>query len=75
MPNLVPQNDNVRLAIHAATLLVFIIAVAVLVALDKLQSGDGLTWIVTGAGLITAGLSTTKLIQDRRSNGPDGSAQ
>ncbi|MEX3755126.1 hypothetical protein [Mycobacteroides abscessus] len=60
-------NDNVRLTIHAAALLTFIIAVIVLVALDKLQSGDGLTWIVTGTGLITAGLSTTKLIADRRS--------
>lgn len=60
-------NDNVRLTIHAAAPLTFIIAVIVLVALDKLQSGDGLTWIVTGTGLITAGLSTTKLIADRRS--------
>ncbi|SID26563.1 Uncharacterised protein [Mycobacteroides abscessus subsp. abscessus] len=68
-------NDNARLAIHAASLLVFIIAVAVLVALDKLQSGDGLTWIVTGAGLITAGLSTTKMIQDRRGGESDGTAQ
>lgn len=59
-------NDNLRLAIHAASLLTFIIAVVVLVALDQLQSSEGLTWIVTGAGLITAGLSTTKLIQDRR---------
>ncbi|ORA64097.1 hypothetical protein [Mycobacteroides franklinii] len=65
-------NDNVRLAIHAASLLVFIIAVAVLVALDQLQSSEGLTWIVTGAGLITAGLSTTKLIQDRRTGPSDG---
>lgn len=65
-------NDNLRLAIHAASLLIFIIAVVVLVALDKLQSGDGLTWIVTGAGLITAGLSTTKLIADRRSGPSDG---
>lgn len=64
-------NDNVRLTIHAAALLTFIIAVAVLVALDKLQSGDGLTWIVTGTGLITAGLSTTKLIADRRASPSD----
>lgn len=68
-------NDNVRLAIHAAALLTFLIAVVVLVALGKLASPDGLTWILTGAGLITAGLSTTKLIQDRRGGGPDGSAQ
>ncbi|AMU73078.1 MULTISPECIES: hypothetical protein [Mycobacteroides] len=65
-------NDNVRLAIHAAALLTFIIAVAVLVALDQLQSSEGLTWIVTGAGLITAGLSTTKLIADRRTGPTDG---
>lgn len=65
-------NDNVRLAIHAAALVTFLIAVVVLVALDKLQSGDGLTWIVTGAGLITAGLSTTKMIQDRRNPPTDG---
>ncbi|SIE63909.1 Uncharacterised protein [Mycobacteroides abscessus subsp. abscessus] len=68
-------NDNVRLAIHATALLTFLIAVVVLVALDKLAGPDGLTWILTGAGLITAGLSTTKLIQDRRGGGPDGSAQ
>lgn len=68
-------NDNMRLAIHATALLTFLIAVVVLVALGKLESGDGLTWIVTGAGLITAGLSTTKMIQDRRGGGPDGPAQ
>ncbi|WP_128383089.1 hypothetical protein [Mycobacteroides abscessus] len=68
-------NDNVRLAIHATALLTFLIAVVVLVALGKLAGPDGLTWILTGAGLITAGLSTTKMIQDRRGGGPDGSAQ
>lgn len=42
-------NDNVRLAIHAAALLTFLIAVVVLVALGKLAGPDGLTWILTGA--------------------------
>lgn len=65
-------NDNVRLAIHATALLTFLIAVVVLVALDKLAADDGLTWILTGAGLITAGLSTTKMIQDRRTGPSDG---
>lgn len=64
-------NDNVRLAIHAASLLVFIIAVAVLVAINQLESADALQWITIGAGLITAGLSTTKLIQDRRTGPSD----
>ncbi|MEC4856736.1 hypothetical protein R2325_14100 [Mycobacteroides chelonae] len=64
-------NDNVRLAIHAASLLTFLIAVAVLVALNQLEGPDGLTWIVTGTGLITAGLSTTKLIADRRASPSD----
>lgn len=68
-------NDNVRLAIHAASLLTFLIAVAILVGVNQLESSEALQWITIGAGLITAGLSTTKLIQDRRGNGPDGSAQ
>ncbi|CPR79051.1 hypothetical protein [Mycobacteroides abscessus] len=65
-------NDNLRLAIHAAALLTFIIAVVVLVALDQLQGGEGLTWIVTGVGLISTSLSTAKLIQDRRNPPSDG---
>ncbi|MBN7510185.1 hypothetical protein [Mycobacteroides abscessus] len=68
-------NDNVRLAIHAASLLTFLIAVAILVGVNQLESSEALQWITIGAGLITAGLSTTKLIQDRRGDGPDGSAQ
>ncbi|MDO3168194.1 hypothetical protein P5V90_14595 [Mycobacteroides abscessus subsp. abscessus] len=68
-------NDNVRLAIHAASLLTFLIAVAILVGVNQLESSEALQWITIGAGLITAGLSTTKLIQDRRGSGPDGSAQ
>lgn len=68
-------NDNVRLAIHAASLLTFLIAVAILVGVNQLEISEALQWITIGAGLITAGLSTTKLIQDRRGNGPDGSAQ
>ncbi|WP_078344491.1 hypothetical protein [Mycobacteroides chelonae] len=67
-------NDNVRLAIHAASLLTFLIAVAILVGVNQLESSEALQWILTGAGLITAGLSTTKMIQDRRGGGPDGSA-
>lgn len=68
-------NDNVRLAIHAASLLTFLIAVTILVGVNQLESSEALQWITIGAGLITAGLSTTKLIQDRRGGGPDGSAQ
>ncbi|ANO20649.1 MULTISPECIES: hypothetical protein [Mycobacteroides] len=68
-------NDNVRLAIHAASLLTFLIAVAILVGVNQLESSEALQWITIGAGLITAGLSTTKMIQDRRGGGPDGSAQ
>ncbi|WP_100522325.1 hypothetical protein [Mycobacteroides abscessus] len=68
-------NDNVRLAIHAVSLLTFLIAVAILVGVNQLESSEALQWITIGAGLITAGLSTTKLIQDRRGGGPDGSAQ
>ncbi len=68
-------NDNVRLAIHAASLLTFLIAVAILVGVNQLESSEALQWITIGAGLITAGLSTTKLIQDRRGSGQDGSAQ
>ncbi|MDO2967677.1 hypothetical protein, partial [Mycobacteroides abscessus] len=59
-------NDNVRLAIHAASLLTFLIAVAILVGVNQLESSEALQWITIGAGLITAGLSTTKMIQDRR---------
>ncbi|WP_100456988.1 hypothetical protein, partial [Mycobacteroides abscessus] len=66
-------NDNVRLAIHAASLLTFLIAVAILVGVNQLESSEALQWITIGAGLITAGLSTTKMIQDRRGGGPDGS--
>ncbi|SKT96171.1 hypothetical protein [Mycobacteroides abscessus] len=68
-------NDNVRLAIHAASLVTFLIAVAILVGVNQLESSEALQWITIGAGLITAGLSTTKMIQDRRGGGPDGSAQ
>ncbi|MDO3058464.1 MULTISPECIES: hypothetical protein [Mycobacteriaceae] len=64
--------DNTRLAIHAASLLIFIISVVALVALGQLGGTEGLTWIVTGTGLITAGLSTTKLIQDRRTPPTNG---
>lgn len=64
-------NDNLRLAIHAASLLIFIIAVAVLVGVNQLESSEALQWITIGAGLITAGLSTTKLIQDRRAGPSD----
>lgn len=65
-------NDNVRLAIHAASLLTFLIAVAILVGVNQLESSEALQWITIGAGLITAGLSTTKMIQDRRNPPTDG---
>lgn len=68
-------NDNVRLAIHAASLLTFLIAVAILVGVNQLESSEALQWITIGAGLITAGLSTTKMIQDRRGGESDGTAQ
>lgn len=69
----IPQNDNVRLAIHAGCLLTIFLSVVVLVALDRMEPATGLTWVVTGAGLISTGLSTAKLVQDRRSG--DGSGQ
>lgn len=65
-------NDNVRLAIHAASLLIFLVAVAILVGVNRLESSEALQWITLGAGLITATLSTTKLIQDRRGGPMDG---
>lgn len=61
-------NDNVRLIVHAACFLTIFISVVVLVALDQIDPTDGLTWVVTGAGLISTGLSTAKMLQDRRSN-------
>lgn len=66
----IPQNDNVRLAIHAGCLLTIFLSVVVLVALNRMEPATGLTWVVTGAGLITSGLSTAKMLQDRR--GGDG---
>ncbi len=67
----IPQNDNVRLAIHAACLLTIFLSVVLLVALNRIEPATGLTWVVTGAGLITSGLSTAKMLQDRRDG--DGS--
>ncbi|AMT70519.1 hypothetical protein [Mycobacteroides immunogenum] len=64
-------NENVRLVVHAACLLTIFISVVVLVALGKLESAGALQWFTAGAGLITATLSTTKLIQDRRSGPTD----
>ena len=63
----IPQNDTVRLIIHAACFLVIFVGVVVLVALDQLDPQAGLTWVVTAAGLIRTALSTAKLVQDRRS--------
>lgn len=63
----IPQNDTVRLIIHAVCFLTIFIGAVVLVALDQIEPGTGLTWFVTGAGLISTGLSTAKLVQDRRS--------
>lgn len=66
----IPQNDNVRLAIHALCLLTIFVGVVVLVALDQIDPQSGLTWIVTAAGVISPALSAAKLLQDRR--GGDG---
>ncbi len=63
----IPQNDTVRLIIHAGCLLTIFLSVVVLVALNRIEPATGLTWVVTGAGLITSGLSTAKMLQDRRS--------
>ncbi|GAA2418002.1 hypothetical protein [Mycolicibacterium llatzerense] len=56
-----------RLVIHAACLLTIFLSVVVLVGLNRMEPGAGLTWVVTGAGLISTGLSTAKMVQDRRS--------
>ena len=69
----IPQNDNVRLAIHAACLLVLFSGVVAMIMVDQIEPADGLVWFTTGAGLISAGLSTAKLLQDRRSG--DGGGQ
>jgi len=69
----IPQNDTVRLVIHAVCFLTIFIGAVVLVALDQIEPGTGLTWFVTGAGLITSSLSTAKMLQDRR--GGDGEQQ
>lgn len=63
----IPQNDNVRLVIHALCFLAIFIGVVVMIALDQIEPADGLVWFTTGAGLISTGLSTAKLVQDRRS--------
>ena len=63
-------NDNVRLAIHAACFLTIFLSVVVLVALNRIEPTTGLTWVVTGAGLVSTSLSTAKMLQDRR--GGDG---
>lgn len=65
----IPQNDNVRLAIHAVCFLTIFIGVVVLVAIGRVDPQAGLTWVVTGAGLISTGLSTAKMLQDLRSGG------
>ncbi len=70
----IPQNDTVRLIIHAVCFLTVFLSGVVLVALDQIEPSTGLTWIITGAGLITSSLSTAKMLQDRRS-GDSSSAQ
>lgn len=63
----IPQNDTVRLIIHAVCFLTIFVGVVVLVALDQIDPQAGLTWVVTCAGLISTALSMAKLVQDRRS--------
>lgn len=65
-------NETTRLIVHATCLLTIFISIVVLVALGKLESAGALQWFTAGAGLITATLSTTKLIADRRTSPSDG---
>lgn len=60
-------NDNVRLAIHALCFLTIFVGIVVMISLGKIQPADGLVWFTAGAGLISTGLSTAKMLQDRRS--------
>ena len=64
-----PSPETVRLIVHATCFLTVIVGVYVLVALDQMEPGDALTWIVTTAGLISPALSMVKLVQARRSSG------
>lgn len=76
MPNPIPQNDTVRLLVYAVLFVTIFVSAVVLVALGKVESGAGLQWVITGAGLAGTGLAGLKLAQDRRgSDGPDGSAR
>lgn len=68
----IPQNDTVRLVIHAVCFLTVFLSAVLLVALDQIEPATGLTWVVTGAGLITSSLSTAKMLQDRRSADSSG---
>lgn len=75
MPNPpIPQNDTVRMLVYAALFVTIFVSTVVLVALGKIEAGDGLQWVITGAGLAGTGLASLKLAQDRR-DGSDGSAQ
>ncbi|WP_228843971.1 hypothetical protein [Mycobacteroides abscessus] len=44
-----------------------------LVALGKMSTDDALQWIISGAGLISTGLASLKMAQDR--NGGSGTAE
>lgn len=68
----IPQNDTVRLIIHAVCFLTIFIGIVVMIVLDQIEPADGLVWFTAGAGLISTGLSTAKMLQDRRSSYSSG---
>ncbi|GLE57057.1 hypothetical protein NJBCHELONAE_23650 [Mycobacteroides chelonae] len=72
MPNPVPQNDTTRLIVYAVLFVTIFAGTVTLVAIGKMEAGDALQWIISGAGLIGTGLASLKMAQDRRgsSDGP-----
>lgn len=71
MPNPVPQNDTTRLIVYAVLFITIFAGTVTLVAIGKMEAGDALQWIISGAGLIGTGLASLKMAQDRR-GGSDG---
>lgn len=71
MPNPVPQNDTTRLIVYAVLFVTIFTGTVTLVAIGKMESGDALQWLISGAGLIGTGLASLKMAQDRR-GGSDG---
>ncbi|RIR18136.1 hypothetical protein [Mycobacteroides abscessus] len=69
MPNLLPQSDNVRLVVYAVLFVTIFVSGVVLAIVGKIESGDALQWVITGAGLAGTGLASLKLAQDRNSGG------